>query len=146
MPVPSGISDVVARWRSNESRTLYERFDAQHNSLSLARFFFAALVVVSHSFPLGGFHGNTDPWAIWSEGQVDLGTIAVEAFFLIQMMLAEFGIFQTGYRNSRISALGFIALSLVLSAAMGYVSWHGSEKHVLRLKKRWPHRTAQSVL
>lgn len=394
MPVPNSISDVVARWRSNESRTLHEHFDAQHNSLSFARFFFAALVIVSHSFPLGGFHGNTDPWAIWSKGQVDLGTIAVEAFFLIsgflvarsydavrgpgeflfrralrivpafwlalvvgalvlgpiawyhehhslsgyfstssegpwhylyanmlihihqwnihglfastpygqsaatpalngslwtlifevkcyillailgglgllryrklvvaitlfyfamtliyfveptstmnvipfffsmsvstfpffffvgvlfhlygdvipinfrlgvaawvvvvytmffggwvvlgrlafcyallwtvitfsaqwferfgdptygtyvfafpiQMMLAEFGIFQTGYWNSRISALGFIALSLVLSAAMGYVSWHGLEKHVLRLKKRWPHRTAQSVL
>jgi peptidoglycan/LPS O-acetylase OafA/YrhL len=62
------------------------------------------------------------------------------------MMLAEFGIFQTGYWNSRISALGFIALSLVLSAAMGYVSWHGLEKHVLRLKKRWPGRTTQSVL
>jgi len=62
--------------------------------------------------------------------------------FPIQMMLAEFGIFQTGYWNSRISALGYIALSLVLSAAMGYASWHLLEKHALRLKKRWPQRTA----
>jgi peptidoglycan/LPS O-acetylase OafA/YrhL len=80
-------SSTLTKLRSNESRNLHESFDAKHNSLTLARFIFASLVVVSHSFPLGGYHANSDPWATWSKGQADLGGIAVEAFFLISGLL-----------------------------------------------------------
>jgi len=62
--------------------------------------------------------------------------------FPIQMMLAEFGFSQMGRWNNNLYGAIYIAVSLALSAAMGYASWHLLEKHALRLKKRWPQRTA----
>jgi len=58
------------------------------------------------------------------------------------MMLAEFGFSQLGRWNNNLYGALYIAVSLVLSATMGYASWHLLEKHALRLKKRWPQRTA----
>lgn len=54
-----------------------EAFDPRDNSLNFLRFLFAALVLVSHTFPIGGFGG--DPQI----GHLKLGTFAVGCFFAI---------------------------------------------------------------
>ena len=82
-----GLSLSIDRWLNRDARPLQVAFDTKHNSLTLARFIFAAMVVVSHSFPLGGFHNNSDPWFAWSNRQTDLGALAVDAFFLISGFL-----------------------------------------------------------
>jgi len=52
-------------------------FPARHNSLNAIRLLLAVCVIVSHSWPLGGF--GADPG--W--GPADLGTLAVAGFFAI---------------------------------------------------------------
>ena len=62
-------------------RTLAEAFDPRANSLNLLRLLFAALVLVSHSFPIGGFAG--EPML----GGGSLGAFSVDAFFVISGFL-----------------------------------------------------------
>lgn len=62
---------------SGRAPTLAQRFDPRHNSLNALRLLFAALVIVSHAWPLGGF--GPDP----SVGGVGLGAWAVAGFFAI---------------------------------------------------------------
>lgn len=88
------------------------------------------MVVVSHSFPLGGYHSNADPWFAWSNRQTDLGALAVDAFFLISGFLVaksydsvkspgEF-LFRRGIR-----VLPAYWLSLVVGALiLGPIAWH----------------------
>jgi peptidoglycan/LPS O-acetylase OafA/YrhL len=53
------------------------RFDSRHNSLNALRLVFAALVIVSHAWPLGGF--GPDP----SPARQSLGHWAVLGFFAV---------------------------------------------------------------
>jgi peptidoglycan/LPS O-acetylase OafA/YrhL len=62
-------------------------FDPHRNSMSLLRLVFAALVLLDHAFPLGGFHGGTDPMWSWTRGQESFGGIAVFGFFVISGFL-----------------------------------------------------------
>ncbi len=73
-------------WRA-ETRSLEETFDTKHNALTLIRYVFAAMVVVAHSFALGGYHAGHDPLWFWSGHQVDLGTLAVDGFFIVSGFL-----------------------------------------------------------
>jgi peptidoglycan/LPS O-acetylase OafA/YrhL len=57
--------------------TFATAFDARRNALNALRLFFAAAVVVSHTWPLGGW--GMDPVL----GDVDLGHWAVAGFFVI---------------------------------------------------------------
>ena len=59
------------------SRTLEERLDLRANSLNAIRLALAALVIVSHTFPISG-HGPDPQW-----GGIGLGTVAVGGFFAI---------------------------------------------------------------
>ncbi|CAB4873918.1 unannotated protein [freshwater metagenome] len=129
-------SRAFAAVRSPESKTLHQSFDPQHNSLTLARFIFAALVVVSHSFPLGGYHANSDPWTTWSKGQDTLGTIAVEAFFLLSGLLVAKsydsvrGPSEFLYRRAlRILPAFWLAL-IVGALVVGPIAWY-HEHHAL---------------
>ena len=126
----TGSSLALASWLNREATPLVNAFDTKHNSLTLARFIFAAMVVVSHSFPLGGYHSNADPWFAWSNRQTDLGALAVDAFFLISGFLVaksydsvkspgEF-LFRRGIR-----VLPAYWLSLVVGALiLGPIAWH----------------------
>ena len=129
-------ANSLTRVWSSESKSLHQSFDTKHNSLTLARFLFASLVVVSHSFPLGGYHGNSDPWMMWSKHQVDLGTIAVDAFFLISGLLVAKSydsVRSPGeflYRRAlRILPAFWLAL-IVGALVVGPIAWH-HEHHSL---------------
>jgi peptidoglycan/LPS O-acetylase OafA/YrhL len=56
---------------------LSDRLNLHSNSLNAIRLTLALLVVVFHSFPLGGFQGGA------SIGQMPLGTFAVASFFVV---------------------------------------------------------------
>ena len=74
---------MTRRTATNRVRraTLGERFDPRHNSLNALRLLLALLVIVSHSWPIGGF--GPDP----SLGDLSLGTWAVAGFFAISGFL-----------------------------------------------------------
>lgn len=65
--------------------TIETAFNPRQNAIGFLRFFFAALVVFSHSFPLGGF--ATEPLWRFSRGQEHFGTIAVMCFFIVSGFL-----------------------------------------------------------
>src|SRR4051794_26583590 len=63
------------------AQRLVDRFDAHPNAIAFLRLAFALTVVVSHSWPLGGY--GADP------GRVDnnMGILAVEGFFALSGFL-----------------------------------------------------------
>ena len=68
--------------------SLAERLSSlRPNSFGFLRWVMAGMVVVDHSFPLGGFNGGTDPTWTWTKGQESLGGIAVAGFFVISGFL-----------------------------------------------------------
>jgi peptidoglycan/LPS O-acetylase OafA/YrhL len=54
---------------------------ARQNAFGLMRLLLAGLVIVSHAFPLGGF--GTDPTGYWTHSQVNIGFLALLAFFAL---------------------------------------------------------------
>ena len=62
-------------------------FSGSNNSLGFLRTLFACLVVVDHAFPIGGYNGNLDPMWSWTNGQEDIGGLAVAGFFVISGFL-----------------------------------------------------------
>lgn len=104
------------------SRTLSESFDRKNNSLNTIRLALAALVVVSHAWPLGGF--GPDP----AIGATTLGSIAVFGFFGISgyLITASRLRLSTGryfwHRFLRIYP-GFWICFIVIAAAFGPAAW-----------------------
>jgi len=91
-PSSSGTASAApapaARARSPRRLTrLSEAFDPSNNSLAFLRLFFAAMVLVSHSFPLGGFNHGLEPTYKLTDSQEDLGGLAVAGFFVISGFL-----------------------------------------------------------
>jgi peptidoglycan/LPS O-acetylase OafA/YrhL len=78
--VPAARLDVAPRRRT----TLGDAFDPRRNAVGFLRLAAAALVVISHTFPLGGL--GTEP-LIAVTGQETLGGIAVAAFFVLSGFL-----------------------------------------------------------
>jgi peptidoglycan/LPS O-acetylase OafA/YrhL len=137
---------VVHRERAHD--TFGERLDMSHNSLNALRLFLAALVIVSHAPPAGGF-GH--PPMI---GDVELGGWAVAGFFVISGWLITqsrerlpFGKFFSR-RFWRIFPAFWASLVLVafvlspltawkthgeydLGEAIGYI-WHNAVLHVFQ--------------
>jgi peptidoglycan/LPS O-acetylase OafA/YrhL len=62
-------------------------FDPNANALGSLRLVFAVLVLVSHTFPLGGFNHGTEPSWAWTKGQQDIGGFAVAGFFVLSGFL-----------------------------------------------------------
>jgi len=59
--------------------------DFQNNAIGALRLIFAAAVVVSHAYPLGGF--GEDFAARWSGNRENLGNLAVAGFFVLSGLL-----------------------------------------------------------
>ncbi|OMH31363.1 acyltransferase [Tersicoccus sp. Bi-70] len=64
-------------------RTLVARLDSRDNALNALRLLFAVLVIVSHSWPVGGF--GEEP----ALGNLKLGTFAVGGFFVVSGYLVS---------------------------------------------------------
>ena len=63
------------------TKSISEALNGHRNAFGLLRLVFAALVLVNHAFPLGGF-GEDPLWAL-TKGQASFGSIAVLGFFVI---------------------------------------------------------------
>ena len=78
------------------SLCLHETFDCldlRRNSFAFLRFTFAVLVVLSHSYSLGGF--GKDSLYSFSNGQSSLGSVAVDSFFVISGVLITYSYLNT---------------------------------------------------
>jgi len=75
----------LGRYGRTRRAVLLSSFDFRHNAIGFLRLAFAALVVLSHAYPLGGF--GTDPLDRWSGGHEDLGNLAVAGFFVLSGFL-----------------------------------------------------------
>jgi peptidoglycan/LPS O-acetylase OafA/YrhL len=65
--------------------TLEEAFDPKRNAFAVIRFVLAALVLVAHTFPLGGF--GIDPLQMITADRLSLGQLAVASFFTLSGFL-----------------------------------------------------------
>jgi peptidoglycan/LPS O-acetylase OafA/YrhL len=61
--------------------------DYRRNSIGFLRLFFAALVIFSHGYGLGGFNPADEPVVSLSKGEWSLGTVAVCGFFFLSGFL-----------------------------------------------------------
>ena len=69
------------------SPSLQEAFSTRRNSIAFLRWLFAVLVVVDHSYPLGGFNNGQGPISHYTSGQASLGDVAVLGFFVLSGFL-----------------------------------------------------------
>jgi peptidoglycan/LPS O-acetylase OafA/YrhL len=67
----SGRAELVDSYQASPRR----------NAFGLMRLLLAGLVIVSHAFPLGGF--GVDPTGYWTHSQVNIGFLALLAFFVL---------------------------------------------------------------
>lgn len=68
------------------SPTLLDSFNPKHNSFGFLRFTLAALVLVSHGLPIGGFPDD-DPFILYTHHGTTLGTLSVAGFFALSGFL-----------------------------------------------------------
>ncbi len=61
-------------------------FDPKSNNFGFLRFFLAALVILSHGLPIGGFP-DYDPFILLSNHATTLGSVAVAGFFALSGFL-----------------------------------------------------------
>ncbi len=66
--------------------TIEQVFHPKHNNFGFLRFFLAALVILSHGLPIGGFP-DYDPFILMSNHATTLGTFAVAGFFALSGFL-----------------------------------------------------------
>src|SRR4051812_27372591 len=57
------------------------------NNFDFLRFAFASLVILSHSYPLATGTEDREPLALATHGQLTLGALAVDCFFIISGFL-----------------------------------------------------------
>jgi peptidoglycan/LPS O-acetylase OafA/YrhL len=67
------------------TESLADRFSPRANSVGFLRLTLAGVVLVSHTWPLG--LGRPNPLLAQSHGQTDLGTLAVDGFFVLSGFL-----------------------------------------------------------
>lgn len=78
-------SSRIGTWWNADPNTFADVFDRQHNAIGFMRTFFALLVIIGHSFHLGGF--GTDTLVRFSHGTMAFGTLAVLGFFVLSGFL-----------------------------------------------------------
>ena len=67
-----------------QNARLSGRFDSRHNSVNALRLILALLVLASHTLTLAG---GVDPLGEFTGGNVDIGTVAVDGFFVLSGFL-----------------------------------------------------------
>jgi peptidoglycan/LPS O-acetylase OafA/YrhL len=107
--------------RSGHSRTVASSFDRSRNSLNAMRLLLAVLVVVSHSWAIGGF--GAEP----SLGGAHLGTWSVLGFFCISGYLitaSRLGSSPTRFYRARALRIlpAFVVCLVVIAAVLAPLS------------------------
>lgn len=69
-----------------KSPTFFELGESRRNNFDFLRFMLACLVIFSHSYPLTG-ENNLEPLNRLSKGQIDVGKVSVDFFFVISGFL-----------------------------------------------------------
>lgn len=112
------------------SAPLAEQFNPRANSLGFLRWLFAAMVVVDHSFPIGGLGKGSDPTWTWTHGQESLGGISLAGFFVISGFLVS-----RSWHNSRSPVRflwrrflrifpGFWVCLVITAVVFAPIAWH----------------------
>ena len=110
-------------------------FDPKKNSLGFLRIVFAALVLLDHAFPLGGFNRGSDPMWGWTKGQESFGGLAVVCFFVVSGFLVTRSFVEArsalGYAWKRFLRImpGFwvcLIVTVALFAPIAYLYQHGT--------------------
>jgi peptidoglycan/LPS O-acetylase OafA/YrhL len=128
----------VGRHRHSAQRRmprLSEAFNPSRNSLAFLRLLFAAMVLVDHAFPIGGFNHGTDPMWGWTGGQESMGGLAVAGFFIISGFLVTRSVLDSSstlrYFWKRVLRIfpGFwvcLIVTIVVFAPLAYLYQHGN--------------------
>lgn len=113
---------------ASEPQPLSLAFHPRANSFGFLRWLFAALVILDHSYPLGGF--GDDALRHWSQGQDTLGGLSVAGFFVISGFLITRSWLHTGstvrylwHRFLRIFP-GYWVCLLVTGFILAPLAWH----------------------
>jgi peptidoglycan/LPS O-acetylase OafA/YrhL len=101
------------------------------NNFDFLRFFFATLVIFSHSFDLIGGKG-ANPISQFTRGQIDGGSVAVDGFFIISGFLIAQSFFNSrsvfDYFKRRVLRIypGFVAAAIISLVFFGWLGMHFS--------------------
>ncbi|MEH7179426.1 acyltransferase family protein [Neobacillus vireti] len=68
-------------------KNIEQCIDERKNNLDIIRFFAATLVILSHAYPLTTGNNASEPFAIWTNGGMTFGELAVAIFFVISGFL-----------------------------------------------------------
>ncbi|MBB6447261.1 acyltransferase family protein [Bacillus benzoevorans] len=68
-------------------KSIDQCIDARKNNLDIIRFIAATLVIFSHAYPLTTGNNATEAFAVFSNGQMTFGELAVSIFFVISGFL-----------------------------------------------------------
>jgi peptidoglycan/LPS O-acetylase OafA/YrhL len=118
-------------------------FDSRDNNLDFLRLFFAVLVIFSHSYPLGTGTEALEPMMRLTHGQTTLGTVAVDAFFIISGFLITNSFLRSrsmpSYFRKRVARIypAFLVCVLFCVVVVGplggaALSYMGHISHILR--------------
>jgi peptidoglycan/LPS O-acetylase OafA/YrhL len=70
-----------------KGKNIDELMNERKNNFDIIRFFAAALVIFSHTYPLTTGSNGTEPFGVLSNGQMTFGELAVKVFFVISGFL-----------------------------------------------------------
>ena len=70
-----------------KGNSIEQFIDSRKNNLDIIRFFAATFVVFSHAYPLTTGNNSTEAFAVFSNGQMTFGELAVSIFFVISGFL-----------------------------------------------------------
>lgn len=70
-----------------KGKYINECIDTRKNNLDIIRFIAASLVLFSHAYPLTTGNNASEPFAVFSKGQMTFGEFAVSIFFVISGFL-----------------------------------------------------------
>jgi peptidoglycan/LPS O-acetylase OafA/YrhL len=107
-------------------------FDNRDNNLDFLRVLFAVVVIFSHSFPLGAGREDIEPLVRLTAGQTTLGTVAVDAFFIISGFLITHSYVRSrslsAYFKKRIERIypGFVVCMLICALVVAPLAGAGS--------------------
>lgn len=75
------LKSKFASWWQEPEESFVDAFDRKNNSIGCMRFVLASLVILAHSYPLGGY--GIKILRRVSEGQADFGEMDVLGFFIL---------------------------------------------------------------